>query len=145
MGFRFQCMRLVYTHYFPVPVIGQSLGIIHVCVHAFVCESSLHSSGSDTTKFWIVPNPLECLSQHIQTLTPISGNCFINILPLPCLGFDTLQWDTPMFRYSPYSTQPLTARTGLPTSMHGCPSPLDWPLTFYTNMPPPCGFLLLWA
>ena len=133
-------MRHVCTHYFPVPVIGQSLGSVNVCVHAFVCVSSLHSSGSDVTKFSIVPNPRECLSQHIQTLIPTPGNCFINMLPLPCLGFDTLQWHTPRFRYFPCSTQPLTAHTVLPTSMHGCPPPLDWPQTFYTSLLPHVDF-----
>ena len=145
MEFRIQYMRLVCTHYLPVPVIGQSLGIVHVCVHPFVCESSLHSSGSGITKFWIVPNACECLSQHIQTLTPTPGNRFINLLPLPCLGFDTLQGGTPTFRYPLCSTQPLTAHTGLPTSMLRCPLPLAWPMTFYTNLPPPCAFPLLWA
>ena len=146
MKIRIQYMRLVCTHYFPVPVIGQSLGSVRVCVLAFVCVSSLHSSCSDITKFWIVPSPCESLyHQHIQTLTPTPGNPYINIPPLPCLGFDTLQWDTPMFRYFPYSTQPLTAHTGLPTSMHGCPPPLDWPLPFYTDLSTPSGFLLLWA
>ena len=145
MKIRIQYMRLVCTHYSPVPLIGQSLGSIHVPVHAFVWVSSLHNSGSDITKLWIVPNQCECLSQHIQILTPTPSNRFINILPLPCLGFDTLQWNTPMFRYSPCSTQPLTAHTGLPTSMHGCPPPLAWPLTFYTNLPPSCGFRLFWT
>ena len=145
MEFRIQYMKLLCTHYFPVPVIGQSLGIVHVCVHPFVCESSLHNSSSEITKFWLVLNPCECLSQHIQTLIPTPGNCFINMLPLPCLGFDTLQWGTPRFRYYLCSTQPLPTHTELPASMHGCTPPLAWPLTFYTNPPPLCGFPLLWA
>ena len=144
MEFRTQCMRLVYTHYFPVPVMDR-VWEVDMCAHAFVCVPPLYNSGSDITKLWIVPNQCECLSQHIRILTPTPSNRFINILPLPCLGFDTLQWNTPMFRYSPCSTQPLTAHTGLPTSMHGCPPPLAWPLTFYTNLPPSCGFRLFWT
>ena len=85
MEFRIQYMRPVCTHYFPVPVIGQNLGIVHVCVHAFVCESSLHSSDSDVTKFWIVPNPCECLLQHIQILIPTPGNFYKHTL-LTLLG-----------------------------------------------------------
>ena len=56
-----------------------------VCVHAFVCESSLHSSDSDVTKFWIVPNPCECLLQHIQILIPTPGNFYKHTL-LTLLG-----------------------------------------------------------
>ena len=44
-------------------------------------------------------------------------------VPLFFLGFYTLHWDTPLCSYSPCSTQPLTAHTGLPTSMHVCPLP----------------------
>ena len=145
MEFRIQYRKSVCTHYFPVPLIGHSLGSVHVCMHASLCVSSVDSSVSDITKCWIVPNPLECLSQHIQAMTPTPGNPFISILPLSCLGFDTLHWHIPMCRYCSCSTQPLTAHTGLPTSMHGCPPPLDWPLPFYTNLPTPCGFLLFWA
>ena len=82
-------------------------------MHSSLCVSSVDSSVSVITKCWIVPNPFECLSQHIQALTPTPGSPFISILPLSCLGFDTLHWHTPMFRYSPCS-QPLTAHTDLP-------------------------------
>ena len=86
MEFRIQYMRLVCIHYFPVLVIEQSLGCVHVCFLAFVCVSSLHNSCSDIRKLWIVPNPCGCLPQHIQTLTPTPGIHFINIPPLILLG-----------------------------------------------------------
>ena len=114
MEFRIQYRRSVCTHYFPVPFIGHSLGNVHVCMHACQCVSSVDSSVSDITKCWIVPKPLECLSQHIQALTPTPGSCFISVLPLSCLGFDTLHWHIPMCRYCSCSTQPLTAHPDLP-------------------------------
>ena len=133
---------LIISQFLSLDRVWEVYMCVCMCVCMPVCVSPLHNSGSDITKLWIVPNPCECLSQHIQTLTPTPSNGFVNILPLPCLGFDTLQSNTPVFRYSPCSTQPLTAHTGLPTSMHGCPPPLAWPLTFYTHLPPPCGFWL---
>ena len=71
---------------------------------------------------------------------------FYKHTPLTLLGlWYSVMGYPPMFRYSPCSTQPLTAHTGLPTSMHGCPPPLAWSLTLYTNLPPPCEFSHLWA
>ena len=72
MEFRLQYMTSVCTHYFPVPIIGHSLGSAHGCVHASVCVYPPYvcSSVSDITQCWIVSNPSECLSQHIQALTP---------------------------------------------------------------------------
>ena len=113
MEFRIQYRRSVCTHYSPVPLIGHILGSVCVRVNSSVCISSLYSSVSDITKYWIVLNPFECLSQHIQALTPTPGSPFISIPPLPCLGFDTLHWHTPMCRYSPCYTQSLPAHTEL--------------------------------
>ena len=113
MEFRIQYRRSVCTHYSPVPLIGHILGSVCVRVNSSVCISSLYSSVSDITKYWIVLNPFECLSQHIQALTPTPGSPFISVPPLPCLGFDTLHWHTPMCRYSPCYTQSLPAHTEL--------------------------------
>lgn len=77
------------------------------CGHPFVCESSLHSSGSVITNSELSPTHVECLSQHIQTLTPTPGNCFINLLPLPCLGFDTCKGGTPHVQIPSLFHQPL--------------------------------------
>ena len=84
-----------------------------MCMCIPLCVYPLQIAVSDITKCWIVPNLFECLSQHIQALTPTPGSPFISVLSLSCLGFDTLHWHTPMFRYSPCS-QPLTAHTDLP-------------------------------
>lgn len=114
MEFRIQYMRLVCTHYFPVPVIEQSLRCVHVCFLGFVCVSSLHSSCSDITKIWIASIQCGCLPQHIQTLTPTPGIHFINITPHILLGL----WYSLMgYPHTP----PVTLSLYLPTL--GCPVP----------------------
>ena len=52
--FRIQCVRHIYSHYLPDPLIRQSLESVHMHVSACVCVSSLYTSGSDITKCWII-------------------------------------------------------------------------------------------
>ena len=68
MKIRIQYMRLVCTHYFPVPDIGQSLGSVHVCVCMPLC---------------VYPPciALALISQNSE-LSPIHVNLFINIFRL---------------------------------------------------------------
>ena len=68
MKIRIQYMRLVCTHYFPVPVIGQSLGSVHVCVHACVCVYP--------------PNITQALISKNAGLSPTHVNAFLNIFRL---------------------------------------------------------------
>ena len=62
MEFRIQYMKLVCTHYFPVPIIGQHLGIVHVCVSPSCIALALRSKNSE--------------------LSPTHVNAFLNILRL---------------------------------------------------------------
>ena len=108
----------VCTHDFPVPVIGHSLGCVHVRVHASVCvyPAPQYRSGSDITKCWIVPNTCECLSQHIQTLTPTPGNPFINTPTYPAWALILYSGTHPCLHIL---LVPLSLKQIWPTSMHG--------------------------
>ena len=68
MEIRIQYMRHVCTHYFPVPVIGQSLGNVNVCVCMPLC---------------VYPPciALALMSQNSQ-LSPTHVNAFLNIFRL---------------------------------------------------------------
>ena len=96
------------------------------CAWLCVCVPSLYRSGSDITKCWIVPNTCECLSKHIQTLTLMPGNPFINTSPYPAWALILYSGSYPCLHNL---LVPLSLKQIWPTSMHGYPSLLAWPLT----------------
>ena len=85
MEFRIQYMRLVCIHYFPVLVIEQSLGCVHVCFLAFVCVSSLHSSCSDIRKL-DCPQPMWMPASTYSDSDTHSRHPFYKHTPLILLG-----------------------------------------------------------
>ena len=141
MEFRIQYMRLIISQFLSLDRVWEA----YMCMCMPLCEYppcitlALISQNSGLSPTHVPFSTYSDSDTHFR-------QPFYKHTPLTLLGlWYSVMGYPPMFRYSPCSTQPLTTHTGLPTSMHGCPPPLAWSLTLYTNLPPPCEFSHLWA